>query len=154
GKVGHDATVDPEESYTAELTVGLSPAISGRYVIVQTAGTTLPGDQFQGSHRRSVASYVTPAPAADLRVTEVVTQPESFSGEKTTVSWTVKNFGSTAWESTRYWTDAVYLSRDPTFIPTRATLLGTVGHSNNTPLGADQSYTQTREFTLPRGIGG
>ena len=65
------------------------PAITGRYVHVVTAGSNLSGNQFQGSHRASVRSYVTPAPAADLQVTQVVTQPESFSGEKTTVLWTV-----------------------------------------------------------------
>src|SRR5207245_1548479 len=85
GAIEHGDALAPNESYMAELTLLTSPALSGRYVHVVTAGSTLSGNQFQGSHRASVRSYVTPAPAADLQVTQVVTQPESFSGEKTTV---------------------------------------------------------------------
>src|SRR5262249_43034784 len=90
---------------------------------------------------------------ADLQVTSIVTQAPNDSGEKTAVQWTVTNFGNTTWTGTRYWTDWVYFSQYPTF-DSNSTLVGQVSHSNDQPLGTNQSYTSSLTFTLPRGIGG
>ena len=83
---------------------------------------------------------VTPRPVADLRVTSVTAPAASYSGESTTVNWTVQNFGADAWSGTRYWVDDVYISTDPAFIRGRGTLLGSFFHANS-GLGTDQSYT-------------
>ena len=58
---------------------------------------------------------------ADLRVTSVVTQPQNFSGEETTVTWTVTNQGADVWRGTQGWLDGIYISKDPTFIAQRWT---------------------------------
>lgn len=91
---------------------------------------------------------------ADLRVTSVVTDPQSFSGESTTVTWTVTNFGDPVWAGTQYWNDLLWISADPTFIPSRATFLKSFIHTNAQSLGKNQSYTNTQTVTLPPGIGG
>jgi hypothetical protein len=87
-----------------------------------------------------------------LRVTSIVTQSPNFSGEKTTIQWTVTNFGETIWSGTRYWTDDVYFSRYATF--DKPEKLGSFTYSNDHPLASGDSYTQTGIVTLPRGIGG
>ena len=85
-------------------------------------------------------------------MTSIVTQAPNDSGEKTTVSWTVTNFGNAVWAGTQYWTDQVYFSPYPTF-DDNSTLVGTVAHSNDQGLPDGQSYTSTLTFTLPPGIG-
>ena len=91
---------------------------------------------------------------SDLRVTNVTTQPQNFSGEETTVSWTVANFGAAVWNGTQGWIDNIYFSPDPTFIPERATQIGSVVHANSTPLGTGESYTTSAKLTLPPGTNG
>ncbi len=63
------------------------------------------------------------------------------------------NSATPIWSGTRYWTDFVYLSRDPTFIASRATLLGTVAHAN-TGVAAQGSYSDSLTANVPQGIGG
>ncbi len=99
-------------------------------------------------------TLVTALPPADLQVSSIVTQPTNYSGEKTTVSWTVTNFGATAWSGTQYWVDSVYFSKYPTLDVNRDTLEGVFPHSNAQPLGAGASNTETATFKLPPGNGG
>ena len=57
-------------------------------------------------------------------MTSIVTQSPNYSGEKTTVQWTVTNFGTTVWSGTQYWIDEVYFSPYPTLNTDRDTLVG------------------------------
>ena len=148
-RVGH---LPAGDSYTSSASFDLTPAAVGQYVIVVTGGGAWEGP-FKDNNARSAPTDVTNAPA-DFVVTSVVTPSENFSGEKTTISWTVRNDGSAVWPGTRFWTDQVWISADPTFIPGRATSLGSFAFSPTVPFTTVQSYTQTREVTLPRGIGG
>ncbi len=91
----------------------------------------------------------------DLQVTSVVPQPPAYSGEKVTVSWTVKNVGDApVWHGTDFWYDAVYLSRDPVFNKSRATYLGSFIHNHSDVLDVNESYTNTQQVTLPPGTEG
>jgi len=156
----HDGALAPGQSYTNQQSILLSPAYTGDYIIIY-ANTLGPsggiGGTWEGpygnNNTASVATDVFTAPA-DLQVTSVVTEPQSFSGESTTVSWTVTNFGDPVWAGTQYWNDLVWVSPDPTFIQSRATYLGNFPHTNAQPLGTNQSYTNTQSVTLPPGIGG
>jgi len=159
GTVEHDGIVAAGGSYNAQATFALSPEISGKYVIVDTNtgnGTIPPTWEgpYANDNTNSGPALVTPLPPADLRVTSIVTQAPNYSGEKTTVQWTVTNFGNTVWSGTRYWVDQVYFSPYPTLNVNRDPLVGTVAYSNGQTLGSGQSYTQSQTFTLPRGIGG
>src|SRR5262249_41701831 len=110
GTVEHDGVVASGGSYSAQATFQLSPEISppspeipGRYVIVDTnrggaIGDTIIPPPWEGpytdNNAASAATHVTPRPPADLRVTSVVGQAPNYSGEETTIQWTVKNFGA------------------------------------------------------------
>src|SRR5439155_26187165 len=154
GAMTHNGVLGIGESYTAEQTINLLPEWSGKYIIVQTNSS---GQAWEGpltnNNTRSTTTNVTALPA-DLRVTSVVPQTQGFSGEPITVQWTVQNFDNTVYAGTRFWRDVVYLSPDATFIPYRATEIGSFPHSNQQPLAAGASYTQTQQVTLPRGISG
>ena len=150
------------ERYTVNQTVALSPSIKGRYVVVKTDAekwayrsynTGAIGETDERNNARAAASEIT-AHAADLQVTAISTEAENFSGEETTVTWTVTNRGDAVWAGTRGWVDSVYFSRDPVFIPERATALGAVAHSNAGGLAAGGSYTVSAKVKLPPGTDG
>ncbi len=141
----------PGQSYTNTQTVLLNPSAKGQYLHVQSR---INGDTNRANDIATAPTSVTD-PLPDLIVTNIVTAPSVDSGEKTTITYTVTNAGSAAvWSGTQYWTDYVYLSKDPTFIFDRATLLKDVKQANTTPLAPGQSYTRDVEVELPPGIGG
>ncbi|ULU23434.1 tandem-95 repeat protein [Dyella terrae] len=102
---------------------------------------------------KAVASTVVAHPA-NLQVTAVQCQPQNYSGETTQISWTVTNNGQTVWPGSTGWVDSVYISTDPTFIPSRATALGAFAHYNTSGLAAGGSYTATANVQLPPGTDG
>ncbi len=90
---------------------------------------------------------------ADLVVAEVITPPENYSGEYTTIQWVVRNVGEHAvWPGTAYWDDEIWLSPDPTL--NRVTKLGTVAYDHQQSLLPGESYTAELQARLPAGIEG
>ena len=87
--------------------------------------------------------------AADLVVESVDAPAEGFSGQTLEVSWTVRNQGEDTGD--RQWFDSVYLSRDQVFDPNSDIFLRSLSRSG---LAAGESYTQTAEFTIDRGLSG
>lgn len=142
------------ERYTVTQTVQLAPSVKGRYLFVRSDSWGQVGESNEGNNTRSASSLVTVLRPADLQVTEIRTQPSNYSGEETTVTWTVTNLGGPVWSGTRSWIDAVYLSRDPSFIPERATPLGTFVHANVDGLAEGASYTTSAKLRLPAGTDG
>jgi hypothetical protein len=141
-------------SYANSQTIVLEPSAKGSYLHVITQG---PGGDLDSSNHRASTTTDVQDRIPDLKITAVTPQASAFSGEKTTVGYTVLNDSDQpVWGQTAYWTDKIYLSKDPTWIPdqNRVTLLATLQRGNAQPLGAHQSYTRDVEVTLPPGIGG
>jgi hypothetical protein len=105
------------------------------------------------NNSKAIASLVNNLPA-DLQVTAVTTQPINYSGEATTVSWTVTNHGGAVWAGTEGWIDNIYISKDPVFIAARATQVGSVVHYNLNGLASQASYTASSSINLPVGAEG
>jgi subtilase family serine protease len=150
------------ESYSVSQTLQLAPWIKGSYLIVRTDSGRHLAEADESNNARASASQLN-AEAADLRVSEVRAQadnagdannPRHFSGEETTLTWTVTNFGAPVWSGTRSWVDTLYLSRDPSFIAERAIPLGSVVHANVGGLASNTSYTGTARLRLPVGADG
>ncbi len=95
----HTGALSSGQSYTMQENILLSPAYSGDYIIIYAnelnasggSGGTWEGP-YGNNNTSSVATDVVPAPA-DLQVTSVIPAAQAFSGESTTVTWTVTNFG-------------------------------------------------------------
>ncbi len=102
---------------------------------------------------RAAASTVTNGPA-DLVVSSVTAPASSASGEVIQVGYTVLNQGADVYAGTRLWRDFIFVSPDPTYIASRAALLGVVLHDNSTGLAAGGSYNGQFDVTLPEGISG
>ena len=115
GAFPHNGALASDQSYSTQQTILLSPAYSGQYVIVVTnppIGAPIWEGPYGNNNARTAPSVVTTAPA-DLQVTSVVTQPVAYSGENTTVTWTVTNFGAPVWSGTQFWYDDVWISARP-----------------------------------------
>ncbi|MBS0640889.1 MAG: hypothetical protein JSS43_13510, partial [Proteobacteria bacterium] len=138
------------ESYTNTQTIRLNPAASGLYLIVVAE---LNSDTDQTDNAKSSATAVV-ARAPDLRVTDITPDPQAYSGEQTTIQYTVTNTGADQiWAGTQYWTDQIWISRDATFIRNRATLVASLQQAGN-GLAGGASYTRSLDVALPPGIGG
>ncbi|MCA9169348.1 MAG: hypothetical protein KDB23_16860, partial [Planctomycetales bacterium] len=125
---------------------------------ILTGGDARPAKVYEGPYTDNNAT----AAESDVRdrrpdlVVESVQVPAAAdSGEEITVSWTVKNQGDDAtWDGTTRWTDFVFVSPDPTYIASRAKLLGSYVHVRPRELRSGETYTSERNFTLPAGIEG
>ena len=154
-EVVHQGQLQKGQSYQAETTVVLSPAATGKYIIVHTnpLGQTWEGPLTDNNARD--ADIQVQQTESDLTVTSIITPEHTFSGELASISWTVTNQGSdTVWPGTRYWTDQVFISPDDTFIANRAKRIGAFVFSPEQPLAPGASYTPTKQVRLPQGIDG
>src|SRR5262249_3893883 len=110
-------------------------------------------DPFKNNDFKAAPSSITNAPS-DLHVTQVTTPSQNYSGELAHIQWTVENLGAPVWTGTDHWQDTVYISPDATFIPERATRLGSFAQPNIPRLGHGDTYTQAQDVRLPKGIDG
>ena len=152
-EVGQNRSLGNGQQYTTSGTVQLAPSVTGMYLVVQSDIYNQVGESNEANNARSTPTVVN-AQAADLAVSSVTATPENFSGEQTQVSWTVTNQGAAVWAGTQGWVDNIFFSPDPTFIPGRATQIGSVVHTNAGGFAAGASYTGTGLFTLPQGTDG
>ena len=80
---------------------------------------------------------------------------QNFSGEKTTVTWTVRNDGAAVWSGTRLWTDAVWISPDPVFGRPRADArLACVHSAARRPRARRELHRQRSRSSFPPGSTG
>ncbi|NLS91835.1 MAG: hypothetical protein GXX96_06600, partial [Planctomycetaceae bacterium] len=152
--VTHDSPLGPGASYTKTVTVPLTPSALGSYVVVITDSGNRVAETDELNNDRSTLTDVTPVPT-DLLVTDLEVPPENYSGEKTTLRYTVTNVGQLpVWPGTRLWSDYIWLSADTEFDKERSSFLGEIVHSHDQPLAPGESYEVEFEATLPTGIEG
>ncbi len=87
----------------------------------------------------------------DLIVPQVQAPSQGISGQTISVSWNVKNIGTTG-TSSNVWVDRLYLVSTATLDPGVAVLNQTF--DNFSSLNPGDSYTQTESITLPLGLSG
>ena len=153
GQVNNPNYLDVGESYRNSLEVTLPQGIdSNYYFLVKTDVSNRvlelgnEGDNFNYGGPTDVS--LTPAP--DLQVDAVNAPSFAFSGQSLPVSWTITNtgLGQTLENS---WTDSIYLSTD-TVWDENDKYLGQQYHQGF--LGVDESYSATKNVSLPIGISG
>ena len=155
GSFQHSGALASLASYTQTETIALSPATRGLYVTVfadQTQCCQNIIESNENNNGRTVTTDVVDDPS-NLVVTSVNAPDVNYSGEKTTITWTVENEGGAVWSGTRLWADYVYISPDPTF-GNRAQILGSTVHSNADGLATGASYTASANVVIPAGFSG
>lgn len=106
------------------------------------------------SEAESTVQSFTVRTLPNLLVDVIEVQTAPFSGQSIPISWTVKNTG-TGSTGNQQWTDALYLSNDPSLSlggADRDTYIG--GFANLRALQAGESYTNQASYILPRGAEG
>ena len=145
--------LDVDESYVNSRTVTIPEGINGEfYFILKTDRTDSVFEHVNEGDNVGVAAPtdVVLVPPPDLRVTAVAPSSSAFSGQSTTVSWTVTNEGEGDTRSTS-WTDWIYMSADRE-LGAGDYFLERVGHGG--ALGPGESYTANKSVTLPIGVSG
>ncbi len=146
--------LEPGETYTATQSIDLTPSAAGGFIVVITDAQGNIDELDETNNRNRTYSSVSPLPS-DLEVTEIIIADQNFSGEKTTIKYTVTNVGTRPiWPGTEYWKDFIWLGTEEDFLRMRSSYLGEVVHSNDGPLGPGDSYQVEFETTLPRGTEG
>ncbi|MGB3654095.1 MAG: CARDB domain-containing protein, partial [Rivularia sp. (in: cyanobacteria)] len=156
GSSYRDGKLSKDDTYTGELETVLSPGVTGKYVIIKTDGYEYVWEGiYEDNNQKNTDINVTSTPA-DLKVIEVKTLPQNYSGDKTTIEWTVRNDGADVWSGTRYWYDEIWISDKAEFNSSGAnqTKIGFVAYSPENGLGAGESYTQQADVVLPVGYDG
>lgn len=90
-------------------------------------------------------------PLPDLIVTDIQKPATIFSGQPTTINWSVKNQGQSN-TLVNSWSDRVYLSQDTSLNPANAFTLATISHTG--VLKIDSTYTASANVTIPNYISG
>ncbi|MGA2033680.1 MAG: CARDB domain-containing protein, partial [Thermoguttaceae bacterium] len=159
--VSPDNVYDNNARYVASFAAPTIPlAAQGSYT--QNQNVTLPGTylgsgyllflvdensyQPQTNAANNVAAVPIDISAADLTVSSVTAPASASLGQPLTVSWTVKNIGTSP--ADQPWYDGVYYSTKNTF-DSSAVFLKSVPAGSNSPLAAGGSYTQSAQVTLP-----
>lgn len=153
GQVNNPSFLNVGDSYSNSLTATLPQGIDNNYFfIVQTDSRN---QVFEFENEGDNQNFGGPTdvmltPPPDLQVTGVNAPIQAFSGQPMTLSWTVTNEG-TGGTLESSWFDRIYLSSD-SVLDGDDQLLGQ--QTRNGVLGAGESYTATREVTLPIGVSG
>ena len=147
GEVLNPAYVTAGEGYASSLTARLPrEAEDTYYVLVETdVGSRVFEFDSEGDNRTSSAAFtVALTPPPDLRVT-VVAPLSTFSGEATTISWTVTNYGPGPTEVSA-WSDEVFMSADDRWDASDLSL-GRVARAGG--LAKDETYTASLAVATP-----
>lgn len=153
GQTTNSSYLKAGDSYSNSLTVTLPQGIDGYYYfLVQTDYTNqvfeLDSEDDNLGVSRATDVELTPPP--DLQVTAVNAPSQSFSGQPISLSWTVTNAGTGRTLETN-WYDDIYMSADEIW-DGNDYYLGRESHSG--VLYSGESYSVTRNFTLPIGVSG
>ncbi|MCA9198980.1 MAG: hypothetical protein KDA87_15640, partial [Planctomycetales bacterium] len=146
--------VAPQEGYSHDLEIGLSPSAEGKFIVVLTDTNFDVDESDEDNNRRLVETDVRTEPA-DLVISNVIFEPDNISGENTVIRYTVTNIGDyPVWSDTKYWKDFLWVSADPVFDRYRASYLGEHIHLNDRNLAPGESYEVIFNATWPKGSGG
>ena len=141
GSFVYDAALDAGGSVTRSQVISIPASFAGDvYLFVRVNNSTFAAPP--------IAATLQSLP--NLTVVSVTPPSAAFSGQDTSVAWTVRNSGNGA-TSAPAWSDGVYLSLDRS-LDNKDVFLGSVGNPSHLNVG--ESYRATANFTLPRGIAG
>jgi hypothetical protein len=162
GSVYRAGALEPSASYSASGAFTLPVNLSGSYYVLVQAdrdnnviegafenNNIFASDSSSGGGSGTGSLPITPAPSADLAVSAVDAPVQGIAGQSLSLAWTVVNNDANTAQS---WYDSVYLSRDQVFDRNSDIYLGYRTHAGG--LNAEESYTATQSFNIPRGLGG
>jgi len=137
--------LNPNSSYTIERTVTLPSVVAGNYNLLFRADRS--NQQGETNENNNVRSLPIAIAVPDLVVAAATAPTNGIASQSIAVSWTVTNQGTV--DAAADWYDSVYLSTNNTFEGFNDIWIASDLISTQTPLLAGNSYTLTRNVTLP-----
>ncbi|MCZ8191304.1 MAG: right-handed parallel beta-helix repeat-containing protein, partial [Microcystis sp. LE19-338.1B] len=137
--------LNPNSSYTIERTVTLPSVAAGNYHLLFRADRS--NQQGETNEENNVRSLPIAIAVPDLVVSAAAAPTNGIASQSIAVSWTVTNQGTV--DAAADWYDSVYLSTNNTFEGFNDSWIASDLISTQTPLLAGNSYTFTRNVTLP-----
>ncbi|NCT62651.1 MAG: hypothetical protein GPJ03_06150, partial [Microcystis aeruginosa G13-01] len=137
--------LNPNSSYTIERTVTLPSVVAGNYNLLFRADSS--NQQGETNENNNVRSLPIAIAVPDLVVAAATAPTNGIASQSIAVSWTVTNQGTV--DAAADWYDSVYLSTNNTFEGFNDIWIASDLISTQTPLLAGNSYTLTRNVTLP-----
>lgn len=143
-----DLAIGQTEWFPQELTMPVdAQGIYYVYVYVNDGEEICEGANDYTDYIVSEMLNVTLSPYPDFIVTEASVPDHATAGSYVNVSYTVKNQGIRAANSTEKWVDMVYVSSSPVFDKSTATLIGAV--QVNGPMDIDGTYSKMVNGQIP-----
>jgi len=140
--------LDVGASYTMTVNATIPEDIIGsQYLLFVANGSA---EELEGIIANNIIAVPIELLGPNLEVSDVTVPLIVLPGEKVTVSWTVTNQGFTT--ALSGWQDRIYVSEDDIF--DFDTKIVEEWILDQTPLEAGQSYTVTRQITIPGDITG
>jgi hypothetical protein len=156
GPYRHDGRLEPDESYSREVTVSLPHCIDGPYHVFVVCDVNDEVeefyDEFENNNDDAFVQWDVERTEADLAISAVVAPNNSGSSQPIAVSWTVTNVGNATTGAVTI-VDEVYLSADETFDPEADTKLGSRPFTGLLNPG-DNYEVEDYVVVLPPGISG
>ncbi len=139
--------LNPGDSYSYSKLTYIPFNLAGQYRLFVVTDADNQVYEASAEENNSTSHLVTISrQTPDLQVTEVNAQTAVVSGDKLTVDWTVKNFGSGR-TNAYSWYDSVYLSADTQFNEAQDIFLGQIFRSGW--LDAQADYHASGTFNVP-----
>lgn len=142
------------QSYNNSKTYTIPNSVSGNYYLIIVADKftqLLESNEINNSLVSSSPIAISIPPYPDLRVQNVLTPNNAFSGDTVSISYIVKNYGGAA-TAVSNWIDKVYISDQP-FL-NQITTAPSYVTSNTSNLLPDSTYTKTIQLPLPKHVFG
>jgi len=154
----HQSILFPNITQSQSIQCQLPENMTGEWFLIVKTDSSQYNDIFEynaeNNNTHSLLITINLSPAPDLRVVDISIPESAWSGQQMTVAWKDINTGNAAAIPVNgFWSDSVYLSRDPYLDKAKDYQLGFVKH--NDVLEPDGlSLESALSITLPRGASG
>lgn len=145
----HTGVLAPGDSYAVAQSISTPYCTTGSYFVMvvtdsqhQVNGSGALTNNVEASPNRM---RILPSNAARHEPSSVSSASSVTAGAPLAVSWTVANFGNGT--AGPQWTDGVFLSPSPAYVPGTGYLLGL--YTNQSTLPAGQSYSHSGSYAVP-----
>jgi len=154
----HQTILAANNSQSQTLQCQIPDNITGDWFLIVKTDSSQYNDVFEynaeNNNTHSLFITIVPPPVPDLQVIDIAIPESAWSGQQMLVSWKDINKGNaTALPKSGFWSDSVYLSRDPYLDQSKDYHLGFIKH--NGILEPDGiTLDRSLPLTLPRGASG
>jgi hypothetical protein len=139
------------DSYTISRNITIpQTSLGNRYLLFVADRDNYQGETNENDNIRALGLTIT-APDLIVVPNSIVAPSNAALGETVSLSWMVKNQGTSA-TGNNNWTDYIYLSSDAVLDANDTLITSRTTNSADLPLGTNSEYEASLDFTIPNNI--